>query len=112
MEAIVAKAQNQLERVALVALGWILTLVGILGLFLPIVPGAFLIVAGALMLSPRSVWLQRAEKCRARFPSWIAPLRGSPLGRQLGRAVSGTIRMILDRDRQFESLGLPVESFT
>jgi hypothetical protein len=68
MEAIVAKAQNQLERVALVALGWILTLVGILGLFLPIVPGAFLIVAGALMLSPRSVWLQRAEKCRARFP--------------------------------------------
>jgi hypothetical protein len=68
MEAIVAKAQNQLERVALVAFGWILTLVGILGLFLPIVPGALLIVAGALMLSPRSVWLQRAEKCRARFP--------------------------------------------
>jgi hypothetical protein len=68
MEAIAAKAENQLERVALVALGWILMLAGILGLFLPIVPGAFLIVAGALMLSPRNVWLQRAEKCRARFP--------------------------------------------
>lgn len=68
MEATVAKAQRQLERVALIALGWILTLVGILGLFLPIVPGALLIVAGALMLSPRTVWLQRAEKCRARFP--------------------------------------------
>jgi hypothetical protein len=68
MEAIVAKAENQLERVALVALGWILMLAGILGLFLPIVPGASLIVAGALMLSPRNVWLQRAEKCRARFP--------------------------------------------
>jgi hypothetical protein len=68
MEAIVAKVQNRLERVALLALGWILTIVGILGLFLPIVPGAFLIVAGALMLSPRNVWLRRAEKCRARFP--------------------------------------------
>lgn len=68
MEAIVAKEQNPLQRIALVALGWILTLVGILGLFLPIVPGVFLIVAGALMLSPRNVWLQQAEKCRARFP--------------------------------------------
>lgn len=65
MEVIVAKEQNPLERVAL---GWILTLVGILGLFLPIVPGAFLIVAGALMLSPRSAWLLRAQKYRVRFP--------------------------------------------
>jgi hypothetical protein len=69
MEATVAKAQSQLERIALVALGWILTLAGILGLFLPILPGALLLVAGALMLSPRTVWLQRAEKCRARFPA-------------------------------------------
>jgi hypothetical protein len=52
MEAIVAKAQNQLERVALVAFGWILTLVGILGLFIPIMPGVFLIVAGALIAEP------------------------------------------------------------
>ena len=68
MEATVAKAQNPLQRIVFVAFGWILTFVGILGLFIPIVPGVFLIVAGALMLLPPSEWLQRAEKYRARFP--------------------------------------------
>jgi Flp pilus assembly protein TadB len=105
MEATVAKAQSQLERIALIALGWLLMLVGILGLFLPIVPGALLIVAGALMLSPRTVWLQRAEKCRTRFPVLDRAFTRSPLGATGGRAVPGTVRIILDRDRQFESLG-------
>ena len=68
MEDIVDKAQSPLQRIALAALGWILTLVGIAGLFLPVLPGIFLIVAGAFLLSPRSVWLQRAEKYRAKFP--------------------------------------------
>ena len=45
-------------------------LVGIVGLFLPVVPGTFLIVAGALMLNPQCTWLSRAlEKCRMRFPA-------------------------------------------
>lgn len=68
MEDIIDKTQTPLQRIALLALGWILTLVGILGLFLPILPGVFLIIAGALMLSPRNVWLQRAEKYRAKYP--------------------------------------------
>jgi len=58
---------SPLKRVAILALGWSLVLGGIIGLFLPIVPGVFLIVAGALMLSPQCAWLRRAlEKCRAR----------------------------------------------
>ncbi len=66
----IAKTQRPLQRVAVVALSWILMLVGMVGLFLPIVPGAFLIVAGALMLNPRCTWLSRAlEKCRMRFPA-------------------------------------------
>ena len=66
-EIAVAKAQRPLQRVAL---GWILMLVGIVGLFLPVVPGTFLIVAGALMLNPQCTWLSRAlEKCRMRFPA-------------------------------------------
>ena len=40
MEATVAKAQSQLERVAVVALGWVFICLGIVGLVLPIVPGA------------------------------------------------------------------------
>ena len=63
----VAKTQRPLQRVAP---GWILILVGIVGLFLPVVPGAFLIATGALMLNPQRTWLSRAlEKCRMRFPA-------------------------------------------
>jgi hypothetical protein len=68
MEDVINKTKTPLQGIALVALGWILTLVGIAGLFLPIVPGVFLIMAGALMLSPRNAWLQQAEKYRARLP--------------------------------------------
>jgi len=68
MEDMVAKTQTPLQRIALVATGWILTLVGIVGLFLPVLPGVFLVVAGALLLSPRNAWRRRADKCRARFP--------------------------------------------
>lgn len=68
MEATVAKAQSQLERVALVALGWIFICLGIVGLVLPVVPGAVLIVVGALMVNLRWEWLWRMlEKCRVRF---------------------------------------------
>ena len=58
------------------ALGWILMLVGVVGLFLPIVPGAFLIATGALMLNPQSTWLSRTlEKGRTRFPALERALR-------------------------------------
>jgi hypothetical protein len=64
-----AHVQMKLRRAARFALGWILVLGGIVGLFLPIVPGAVLILAGGLMLSSQSAWLRRAlEECRVRFP--------------------------------------------
>ena len=63
------KSQNPLLRIAVVALGWILILGGIVGLFVPIIPGAVLVVLGALMVNPQSAWLRRMlEKCRVRFP--------------------------------------------
>ena len=70
METIgITKSQNPLLRIAVVALGWILILGGIVGLFLPIIPGAVLIVVGALLVNPRWTWLRRMlEKCRVRFP--------------------------------------------
>jgi hypothetical protein len=65
----VTKAQKPLQRFAIVAVGWIFILGGIVGLFIPVLPGGLLIFAGALMLSPQSTWLRRAlEKYRARFP--------------------------------------------
>jgi hypothetical protein len=92
-EIAIAKVQKPLQRIAVVALGWILMIGGIVGLFLPFVPGAVLIVAGALMLKPQRAWLRRApEKCRARFPvleralgrfsacgeSWYSRFRNNP----------------------------------
>jgi hypothetical protein len=96
----VAKAQRPLQRVAL---GWILMLVGTVGLFLPVVPGAFLIATGALMLNPQRTWLSRAlEKCRMRFPALERAFRRSPLGVSAGRAASATVPAILPRSSEVE----------
>ena len=63
----------KLQRFAVAALGWVLILLGIVGLVLPVVPGAVLIVFGVLMVNPQSVWLRRMlEKCQVRFPV-VAP---------------------------------------
>jgi uncharacterized membrane protein YbaN (DUF454 family) len=65
----ITKSQKQLQRVAVIALGWVFICLGIVGLVLPVVPGAVLIVVGALMLNPQWAWLRRMlEKCRVRFP--------------------------------------------
>ena len=72
----ITKLQNALRRIAVVALGWILILGGIAGLFVPIIPGAFLIVVGGLMVNPQCAWLRRVlEKCRMRFPVLAAAFR-------------------------------------
>jgi hypothetical protein len=63
------KTEKSHQRIVVVALGWIFVLGGIVGLFIPILPGVVLIFSGALMLSPQSTWLRRAlDKCRLRFP--------------------------------------------
>ena len=64
----ITKPQKALQRVAVVSLGWVFIVVGIAGLFLPILPGGVLILAGVLLLNPESPLLRRVlEKCRARF---------------------------------------------
>lgn len=56
-------------RRAALAIGWILVLCGIVGLPLPVVPGAALLIAGVAVLRSHSAWLGRAlDKWRARFP--------------------------------------------
>jgi uncharacterized membrane protein YbaN (DUF454 family) len=64
-----AKNKKPLRRIAVVTLGWSLVLVGIAGLFLPVVPGTLLIILGVPLLSSQNPLLERAlEKYRARFP--------------------------------------------
>ena len=86
-----------LRRLAVAGLGWILLLVGVVGLFLPVVPGGLLIVVGALMAGQRRVlekWLARLpilEHAFRRFSSWGKrfPNRAQPRSRAgLGARVS------------------------
>jgi uncharacterized protein len=59
-----------LDRLSFLVLGWIFVLGGIIGLFLPIIPGWLLLGIGVLMLSSKSVWLHgMLEKVVARFPA-------------------------------------------
>ena len=65
----ITKSQKPLQRAAVIALGWVFIYLGIVGLVVPVVPGAVLIVVGALMVNPQWAWLRRMlEKCRVRFP--------------------------------------------
>lgn len=69
----ITKSQKPLQRVAVIALGWVFICLGIVGLALPVIPGAVLTVVGALMVNPQWAWLRRMlEKCRVRFPA-LAP---------------------------------------
>jgi len=73
MQEIGITKSPKLQRFAVAALGWALILLGIVGLVLPVVPGAVLIVFGVLMVNPQRVWLRRMlEKCQVRFPV-VAP---------------------------------------
>ena len=76
MQEIGITKSPKLQRFAVVARGWVLILLGIVGLVLPVVPGAVLIVFGVLMVNPERVWLRRMlEKCQVRFPI-VAPAFG------------------------------------
>jgi hypothetical protein len=91
-----AHVRMTLRRAALFALGWILVLGGVLGLFLPVVPGAVLILAGVAVLSPQSAWLRRTlAEYRVRFPVL------KHLG--CGGTATGAMRTIPLRHSEFEN---------
>jgi len=64
------------KRFFKLALGWALLLLGIVGLFLPILQGMLFIFLGVALLSTQSEWVRRGlESLRARFPRQAAKLR-------------------------------------
>ena len=68
-ETTIAKGLNPLQRIPVAAFGWTLMLAGIVGLFLPVVPGFLLLAVGAFQLNRRYAWLRRTkDECRLRFP--------------------------------------------
>ena len=60
---------RKLKKIALLSLGWAFVVLGIAGLFLPVLQGALLLLIGLLILSSEYAWAnQILRKIRARFP--------------------------------------------
>lgn len=58
------------KRVAVLLLGWGFLLLGIAGLFLPVLQGILFILVGLIILSSEYVWAHKLlRRLRSRFPS-------------------------------------------
>ncbi len=61
------------KKVLVLALGWTFIVLGVLGLFLPILQGILFLLIGLIILSTEYVWAHRLlGKIRERFPSVAA----------------------------------------
>lgn len=59
----------RLKRIGVITVGWAFILLGIAGLFLPILQGVLFLLIGLLILSTEYVWAHHLlQKLRARFP--------------------------------------------
>jgi len=57
------------KRAAVLVAGWAFVLVGIVGLFLPVLQGVLFILIGLFILSSEYIWAHHLlEKVRRRFP--------------------------------------------
>jgi len=60
---------RQLQRVAVLILGWLLIVLGVVGLFLPVLQGFLFLALGLFVLSRESKWARHLfDKLRARYP--------------------------------------------
>ncbi len=58
------------KRLAVLLLGWAFVLLGIAGLFLPVLQGILFILVGLIILSSEYVWAHKlVQRLRGRFPS-------------------------------------------
>ena len=60
---------RSLKRYVILGLGWSFVVLGVLGLFLPILQGILFLLIGFILLSRESEWAQRQlEKLKTRYP--------------------------------------------
>jgi uncharacterized protein len=59
----------KLKRILVLIVGWLFILVGIAGLFLPVIQGILCLVIGLIILSSEYVWAHRLlQKLKTKFP--------------------------------------------
>ena len=57
----------------ILALGWTFVVLGVLGIFLPILQGILFLLIGLILLSRESEWAQaRLDRLKTRYPSFAA----------------------------------------
>ena len=81
------------KRILVLIVGWAFILLGILGLFLPVLQGVLFLLVGLIILSSEYVWAHRLlTKVRERFPkigrtadlanekasAWLRRITGQP----------------------------------
>lgn len=72
--------KSHTQRILIMITGWTFILLGIVGLFLPILQGVLFLLVGLIILSSEYVWAHRLlTKLRERFPK---------LGRTADRATA------------------------
>ncbi|HEV2116114.1 MAG TPA: PGPGW domain-containing protein [Terriglobales bacterium] len=60
------------KRVAVLLLGWAFVLLGIAGLFLPVLQGVLFLLIGLIILSSEYLWAQKLlQRLRNRFPGVV-----------------------------------------
>ncbi len=58
------------KKIIVLAVGWTFIVLGVLGLFLPVLQGILFLIIGLMILSSEYVWAHRVlQKARERFPA-------------------------------------------
>jgi uncharacterized protein len=64
-----------LRRILILSAGWLLVLLGVVGLFLPFLQGILFLMVGFYLLTLESVWARRLRRrLHARYPRLAARL--------------------------------------
>ena len=67
------KVPQTIKRWLFLVAGWTFILLGIAGLFLPVLPGILFLAIGLVILSSEYVWAHNlVQRLRARFPSFAS----------------------------------------
>ena len=62
---------RSLKRYIVLGLGWFFVVLGVLGIFLPVLQGILFLLIGFILLSRESAWAQRQlEKLKTRYPKF------------------------------------------
>lgn len=70
--------QARFKKIALLLMGWGLIVLGVIGLFLPILQGVLFLIVGLLILSSEYVWAHKVlQETRTRFPEFASRWDGA-----------------------------------